>query len=148
MTATYTSPTAALRCVSAEKAIELADRLVSDCGCAATAAGRWVTAPIDNIGFVFQFAEFAVAQGYAGDSDAMSFQSAGIDLANDRRMSTSTPGSAALPTDPEFIRREGEVMRHVNHVWNELWSGRANEQEHNDAMTALHEIRENGGVRD
>ena len=85
MTATYTSPTAALRCVSAEKATELAARLVSDCGCPATSSDRWVTAPIDNLRFVFHVAEFAVAQGYATDSAAVAFQSAGIDLANGRR---------------------------------------------------------------
>lgn len=83
--ATYTPPTASLRCVSAEKATELAARLVDEAGCPATASGTWVTAPIDQLGFVFHIAEIAVREGYADDSAAVAFQSAGIDLADGRR---------------------------------------------------------------
>ena len=81
MTTTYVSPTASLRCVSAEKATELSARLVAESGCPATSAGQFMTAPIDDIGFVFHVAELAVREGYASDSNAVTFQSAAIDRA-------------------------------------------------------------------
>lgn len=81
----YSPPTAALQCVSAEKATELAALLVLTCGCPASAAGSRVIAPIDHIAFVFRIVDIAVTGGFASDIDAVAFQRAGIDLVEARQ---------------------------------------------------------------
>lgn len=79
-----TAPTAQMRCLSPEKATELAERLRAEDGvpAALTAAdGDMLRAPIDNIGFAFAIVATAVEEGYADDDDAGQFQQAAIDHA-------------------------------------------------------------------
>lgn len=85
MTTPRISPTSSLLCVSDAKAAELATRLVAETGRPATARFDRVTVPVDDLPFVFHVAGIAVDEGYATDRDAVGFQSAGINLANDLR---------------------------------------------------------------